>query len=146
LSVILSQDLIALHSGIASHEVKRFLSAPDAQITIWRADEKRNVRRVDIPVAIPVVQKAEEWTIITDRTVLNRLSEWRVAKFPNETGGVLLGSFDMNHKIVYVSDGLPSPTDSTEWPTVYIRGTAGLSENVKKAEGITQGGIEYVGE
>jgi hypothetical protein len=145
-SVILPQDLIALHSGIASHAIKAFLAQAGAQITVWRTDNQYNVRRLDVPIATPIVYPTQEWTIVTDKTVIKRLGEWRVAKFPNETGGVLLGTFDMEQKIVYVTDGLPSPKDSKEWPTVYIRGVAGLRKNVNSAEAITQGGVEYVGE
>lgn len=146
ISVILPQDLIALHSGIASHSIKTFFAEHKPQITIWRVDEKRNVRRIDIPVAAPIVREGPDWKILTDEFVIERLLKWRAARLPNETGGILLGSFDMERKIVYVADGLPSPSNSREWPTVYIRGTTGLSNEVKKADRLTQGGLEYVGE
>jgi hypothetical protein len=48
--------------------------------------------------------------------------------------------------LVFVSDVLGSPDDSREWPTVYIRGSAGLRLAVQDAERLTLGGLEYVGE
>ncbi len=57
-----------------------------------------------------------------------------------------MGSFDMQRKIVYVLDALPSPPDSKEWPTVYIRGCRGLRQQIAKIARITEGGLEYVGE
>ena len=56
--------------------------------------------------------------------------ELRNAKLPNETGGVLVGSLDLERKIAYVIDTVPSPPDSEEWPTVYIRGCRGLRRQV----------------
>jgi integrative and conjugative element protein (TIGR02256 family) len=70
----------------------------------------------------------------------------RSRRLPNETGGVLLGAFDLERKLVFVSDVLGSPEDSREWPSVYIRGSAGLRSAVQDAERLTQGGLEYVGE
>lgn len=146
ISVVLPQDLIALHSGIGSHAIKQAVDRPEAQIVLWRADEQRNVRRFDIPVSAPICSTNDEWRIITDEAAFERLREWRAARLPNETGGVLLGSFDMERRLVYVTDGLPSPSNSREWPTIYIRGTAGLSKEVNRIEQVTQGGLEYVGE
>jgi Prokaryotic homologs of the JAB domain len=69
-----------------------------------------------------------------------------VQRLPNETGGVLLGSFDMARKVALVSLALSSPEDSKEWPTVYIRGSAGLQGVVSRSEIATGGGFEYIGE
>jgi hypothetical protein len=41
---------------------------------------------------------------------------------------------------------LSSPEDSKEWPTVYIRGSAGLRAAVSRCEAATGGGLEYIGE
>jgi hypothetical protein len=145
-SVIMPQDLVALHSGIASSAIKKFLADENPQITIWRSDENLNVGRFDIPVSSPVVSKNSGWRIVTDDFLFKQLRQWRSERLPNETGGILFGSFDMEQKIVYVIDGLPSPSNSQEWPTVYIRGTAGLRKQVNVVDTITQGGLEYVGE
>jgi proteasome lid subunit RPN8/RPN11 len=145
-SVIISQDLVALHSGIASSAIKKSAADDGPQISIWRTDENLGVRHFKVEVATPVVSEISGWRIFTDELVFKRLREWRAARLPNETGGILFGSFDMEQKIVYVIDGLPSPSNSTEWPTVYIRGTAGLSKSRADVDSATQGGLEYVGE
>jgi integrative and conjugative element protein (TIGR02256 family) len=84
--------------------------------------------------------------VCTDGWLLQRLIELRQGKLPNETGGVLVGSFDMQRKIVYIVDTIPSPSDSKEWPTVYIRGFQGLSNQMENINKLTNGGLEYVGE
>ena len=87
-----------------------------------------------------------EWTVFTDRWVINKLGAARTDKLPNETGGVLIGSYDMQRKIVYIVDTLLSPPDSQEWPTVYIRGYEGLKRELERVTRITDGRLEYVGE
>jgi len=42
------------------------------------------------------------------------MHKFRYAKLPNETGGVLMGTFDTSEKIIYVVLVLPSPPDSIE--------------------------------
>jgi proteasome lid subunit RPN8/RPN11 len=135
-----------MHSGIASSAIKKFLANEDPQITIWRSDDGPNIGRFDVPISSPMVSTNSGWRIVTDDFLFIQLREWRATRLPNETGGILFGSFDMEQKIVYVIDGLPSPSNSTEWPTVYIRGTAGLSKSRAEIDSITQGGLEYVGE
>lgn len=81
-----------------------------------------------------------------DHLLLEEISRARAAKLPNETGGVLIGAFDTLRRIVYVVVQVPSPPDSTEWPTLYIRGVQGLRERVEAIGRITAGNLIYVGE
>jgi hypothetical protein len=52
----------------------------------------------------------------------------------------------MQRKVLYIVDTIPSPPDSEEWPTVYIRGCKGLSKAVGAVERRTDGNLVYVGE
>jgi integrative and conjugative element protein (TIGR02256 family) len=65
---------------------------------------------------------------------------------PNETGGVLIGSFDQENRIAYLVDIIPSPPDSVEWPILYIRGCGGLEEEVTRIRARTDDQLQYVGE
>ena len=58
---------------------------------------------------------------------LDKVYAARIKKLPNETGGILVGTYDMQRKIVYVVDCLLAPPDSEEWPTGFIRGFQGLN-------------------
>ena len=82
------------------------------------------------------------WRIVFDAAVKRVMRTYRSRRLPNDTGGVLLGAFDLVRKSVFISDVLSSPDDSREWPTVYIRGSAGLRLAVQNAERLTQGGLE----
>lgn len=126
LSVVISQDYIATHAGIASRAIRTVVAKSDAAITIWRVDATATVTRIDVPIASPISFSVRPWSVLLDSSVHEAVANYRKQRLPNETGGVLLGSFDLARRIVLVSLALPSPEDSKEWPTVYIRGSAGL--------------------
>jgi len=146
LSAIVAQDHVALHAAVASRAIRRFLEVPNARIAIWRARDDGSVERLDVPIVEVIEESIGQWKIVFDVEVEQAMRDHRSKHLPNETGGVLLGSFDLDRKLVLVSDVLGSPDDSREWPTVYIRGSAGLRSAVQDAEKLTQGGLEYVGE
>ncbi|CAN5281212.1 hypothetical protein BH10PLA2_BH10PLA2_12020 [soil metagenome] len=146
-STHLPTHLVALHAAIGAGAIGNVLERPEAAITIWQAD--RNTLAVAPIHGTPATtrrRQMETWTLILDDGLLARLSALRAAKLPNETGGVLLGAYDMDRRVIYVVDTLPSPPDSAEWPTLYIRGSDGLSAQVVEARLRTGAQIEYVGE
>ena len=146
LSTVISQDHIAVHAGIGSRAIRNALTIPDAMIAIWRSSDNGTVARIDVPIAKPIGYTAKGWKVLLDSAVQETVANYRLTHLPNETGGVLLGSFDMTRQVVLISLALSSPEDSKEWPTVYIRGSAGLRSAVSHAEIATGGGLEYVGE
>lgn len=145
-SSVMPQDLVSLHAAIASRNLRRILSTADSEISIWRANP------ADMTVATHRVESSTmrryqgEWTVVTDEHFVRKVQEMRESRLPNETGGVLLGATDMSRQIVYVVDFLPSPPDSSEWPTVYIRGCEGLPEALAQVHRRTAGMLQYVGE
>jgi integrative and conjugative element protein (TIGR02256 family) len=48
--------------------------------------------------------------------------------------------------MIYIVDTVPSPPDSEEWPTLYIRGRKGLRPQVENITNSTDGMVEYIGE
>lgn len=146
-SVQLSQELVALHAAIATRALRATVQSGDPAIRMWRADQQTlAVSAFAIDSAAVHVYQVGEWTIYTDKWVLGRLAELREARLPNETGGVLLGAFDLERRVAYVVDTIPSPPDSEEWPVLYIRGCVGLPEAVRSVEDVTTGQLHYVGE
>lgn len=141
------QDLVALHSAICSRGIRNILTGKEAHILIWTVDGLNwSVKNYDIPVHNGSKININGWTLNADQYVLNKICQTRAERLPNETGGVLIGSFDMQRKIVYVVDILQSPPDSVEWPTVYIRGCKGLKQGVSEIQKKTGRMLEYVGE
>jgi hypothetical protein len=141
------QDVVALQASICSRALRRIANTQQASIEIWQTDPFTfSVKHTAVSVVNTIKKHIGEWTVCTDGWLLQRLIELRQGKLPNETGGVLVGSFDMQRKIVYIVDTIPSPSDSKEWPTVYIRGFQGLSNQMENINKLTNGGLEYVGE
>jgi integrative and conjugative element protein (TIGR02256 family) len=147
LSGTIPQDLVALHAAIGSRALRRAVANEGASIAIWQADsDNLSVKGMQVDVAEMIEQHLGDWILRTDQRLLDKILQARLEKLPNETGGVLIGSFDTQRKIVYVLDTVLSPPDSTEWPAVYIRGCQGLTQRVEEIATITAGMLEYVGE
>ena len=142
----LPHDMVALHASLGVRAIRDAVRSPDSTVKIWRASEDGVVQLVDVTPAAVVLTQTNSWTVITDNGLLEKLFGLREDKLPNETGGVLLGSFDMERQIVYIVDALPSPPDSEEWPMLYIRGCEGLAENVATLTQKVYDMLEYVGE
>ena len=146
-SSTIPQDFVALQSAICSRAIHQVTSDEKAFLSIWCTDEDQiNVQRHLIPVKNPISCEKDEWTLRTDEGLIDKVYKARAGKLPNETGGVLIGAYDTQRKIVYVVDCIPSPPDSEEWPTVYIRGCQGLKAQVEKIKQITGGQLMYIGE
>lgn len=142
----LPQDYAALHAAIGSLAIREVTSSPHSILVVWRADPCGNVKRVDIVPAETIQFERGGWQVCTDEFLLKKITGYRAAKLPNETGGILLGYFDLERKIVYIVDTLPSPPDSKEWPILYIRGSQGLKAQVDDMAARTDGMLEYIGE
>ena len=147
LSAEISQYDVAMHGGMGSRSVRQLSEWNRARIRTWLLNEHDNYGLVmDIEPAVPIKLTKEEWTVILDSELLDTLARMRECRLPNETGGVLVGSRDRSRKILYVVDALPSPPDSEELKTSYIRGTKGLSEEVERIVRITGSNLDYIGE
>lgn len=140
------QHLVALHAGIASHALQKRLVADDAAALVWQSDSSLNITMHHVETYPVVELRVGEWRVCADERVEKSIRQYRQAKLPKETGGVLIGSFDQENRIVYLVDVLPSPPDSEEWPTLYVRGSQGLETAVHNIRQRTNGQLQYVGE
>jgi integrative and conjugative element protein (TIGR02256 family) len=146
ISSVLPEDQVALHAAVGARAVRIVLAQDEASIGIWSSASDLSIGAVHILPAPAVVLKINEWTLITDESFVKKLQQVRSKKLPNETGGVLLGSWDLTRRIVYVVDTIAAPSDSEERTTLFIRGSAGLRERVIEAGERTGGMIQYMGE
>ena len=147
MSIQIPQDLIALFSGIASRAVRRAVETDKAQIATWMVDNSNySVSNTAIEPADVRRKKKDGWRIFWDAELERKLKEYRNAKLPNETGGVLIGSYDMARRIIYVVDGTEAPPDSQECPHGFLRGSEGVQEAVEKIREATNGRLDYIGE
>lgn len=141
------QDFVALQAAICSRAIQQLMSTEQASLSIWRTDEEQiNVQRYAFPVKDSIIRKIGEWTLCTDTGVIDKAHDERVNKLPNETGGILVGEYDMQRKIVYVADCFRAPPDSKGWPAGFIRGHQGLNLLRKEIKKQTGDQLDSIGE
>jgi integrative and conjugative element protein (TIGR02256 family) len=139
--------MVAVHAGIGARAVRQTLTANQAQAAVWRTNsESLEVHRVELRPWEALEQDSGGCSICTDQWLLAAVHQARREKLPSETGGVLIGAVDMQRHVIYVVDMLPSPVDSIEWPTVYIRGYQDLATEIDRVRKVTAGALGYVGE
>jgi hypothetical protein len=127
-------------------EIGCHISEEQASIRIWLVAGDLTVSSISISCSPPIRRTFGEWTLVSDEEVLRKIAGFRAARLRNETGGILIGHYDVERKTVYVIDALGSPPDSKEWPTVYIRGAEGLNDAVADIQRRTSTMLQYVGE
>jgi len=93
-----------------------------------------------------LVTNCGKWTIKYDVDIKEKLNTLRKLKLPKETGGVLVGFFDIKRKIIYVVDVLESPRDSIEDINHFRRGLEGVKPALQKIGEITSNQVQYIGE
>ena len=142
----ISQDAVAQFASIGSRELRTALTTDKAMIQIWEFDAVSQVSCCRLVPEPSIRYQLGRWKICTDQIFLDRAITYRVEKLPSETGGVLVGSYDFERQIIYLVDVLPSPPDSEEWPTSYIRGSKDLTSKLKAIGQRTLDNLEYVGE
>lgn len=148
LTNLISQDLVALHAANGCRRLKRIINEEkDGIISIFRTQQNGfEVECMQFKPEKTIKHQLKEWCVYANQWFINKVSKSRIKKLPNETGGVLVGSFDTERKIIYVVDSILSPEDSKECPHSYTRGKEKLSEKLKEIEDKTYGKLRYIGE
>ena len=146
-SVQLPQELVALHAAIGSRAVREAAESDHARITVWRLDPTDySVDVIQVGVPEPSEHLLGEWTALIDQHLIQKLADERHSSLPRETGGVFVGVRDMSRRIIHIVDTIPSPPDSEELPTSYIRGFDGLGNRLTEISTATDGMVDYLGE
>ena len=147
LSSIIPQDHITLHAALATRTILKLIDSHQPMAGIWNfSAESFSVHYLDIPYSTEIRCRFQSWTLCTDELLLKKISGLRAAKLPNETGGVLLGSYNVRTKTVYVVDSILAPPDSEEYPFAFIRGYRGQAGKIEKVQKTTAQNLTYVGE
>ena len=140
----IGQDDVALASALLARQVR---SADDhAVAAVWQQEADGSVRRVEVPLSDVIRMESDGWCFVLDCALVEHVGSLRHARLPAETGGVLIGYFDVSRRHVYVVDALPAPHDSDEREDAFIRGFAGLRDEIDRIEARTRGQVGYVGE
>jgi hypothetical protein len=141
----LSQDNVALSAALVSKALKKYAKDSKASIIVWNHDgDDAIVKNISVLYWLKI--EANGWCIYCYTPLLDAMKLYRSKSLPNETGGVLIGSFDYSRHILYVVDHIESPDDSISSPTSYIRGCKGLEQKLKRIEDTVMDNLYYVGE
>lgn len=146
-SAVIPNDLIQLHAATLARQVRLRSEQKMAIIQVWHGDPDSGTVVTDvISTALPLVHYLDNLKLIWDESLRAKMREWRAERLPSETGGVLLGYFDLKLGNIYVVDALPAPPDSRGDPSGFTRGTAGLQDLVENVRTRTAGVVSYIGE
>lgn len=134
-------------SGIAGGQLVRILHRDEALAAIWRLDsETGGVSSVALSVSAVERHEVGKWRVTASRSVLNAIRQWRDRSAPAETGGILLGTVDLERRVLHVTGALPAPPDSVQQPTYFVRGEKNLAPQVGAIARASAGMVGYVGE
>jgi len=145
-SVVLPGDLVSHHAAVASRGIRAALKQDAASISVWTSNAEFDTRVFHQEPAPVVEVQVGTWRLVTNDFLISSVQTQRGRKLPRETGGVLLGSWDLIRGIVYVVASIPAPEDSEERPTSYIRGSLGLEAAVRTATTRAGSQLQYLGE
>lgn len=141
----LSQDSIAISAAICSRALKKYTALRDGRIVIWNHDDD-SVLAIQIVVNDWIEFIINGWKVYLYKPLQQAIGEQRTSSLPNETGGVLIGAFDLSRKYLYIVDQIEAPNDSISSPTSFIRGCKGLEEHLKAIERVVLDNLYYIGE
>lgn len=146
ISNCIPNDYVSVHAATASRVIKSIYKEETARLIISQLSKDNfNLITKEYKIHDLINLKIDEWNVCLDECFINLMKEKREEKLPNETGGIILGAFDFERKIVYMVD-IFCPNDSIEYPTSFTRGYKNLSEKLEEISINTAGNIEYVGE
>lgn len=143
-------DVLCL-SAICAKSIRKNIESGKAAVSIWRINpEDESISSFSLVPSKWYCTKEDGWRIYICEELYFRLQSLRNHKIEScgnkETGGVLLGTFDMERKVMYVFDTIEAPDDSKESNASFERGVAGVIDEFEKYRKITDGQIQYFGE
>ncbi len=143
-SVRLPHDAVVLHASIAARQIRQL--PKDSTARVIRTDELLIPSAVDIEMSAYRHLQVGKWQLMISERLMLDLATDRSDHLPKESGGVLIGSFDMSRQIIYLVDQLPAPSDSQRSETSFLRGCQNLRDQLDGISENTLGQLTYVGE
>jgi integrative and conjugative element protein (TIGR02256 family) len=146
-SAVIPNEFIALHGANLASMVRRRTAVTEASLHIWHYDPATgSIAAHSYDPVAPRMAAINGLHIIWDEAIREKIRAQREQHLPSETGGILLGYFDLVLHKIFIVDALTAPPDSLGDPTGFVRGIVGLENSVKEAERRTAHVVGYVGE
>ncbi|MBD2598194.1 Mov34/MPN/PAD-1 family protein [Nostoc spongiaeforme FACHB-130] len=146
-STVIPTDLLQLHAATLARQVRLTREQSDAAILIWHVEPQLGIISADtVSVAVPLTTLVDNWKIVWNVNLQEKVKQFRSVNLPNETGGVLLGYIDQKLQSIFVVDILPAPPDSLADSSGFTRGIQKLKEQIQSAQTRTANIVSYIGE
>ncbi|TGG92890.1 hypothetical protein E4656_12265 [Natronospirillum operosum] len=133
--------------GLAAGRLAQLLVEVNAGFRMWRLEP--DIGAVD-SVCMPVHKvsrfQANDVRLTVSEEVVRTMRMHRRQSGENETGGVLLGTFDLVRNVTHIVAALPAPPDSQQTPTYFIRGIKDLKPIIERLAKASAGRLHYIGE
>lgn len=147
ITAVIPYSRVLGHASTIAEQIPKVAVGTGALIRVWQRDP--NIGSVvvhHIEASKEISASFGSFQLVLDAGLLRQLREWRTARLPSETGGVLLGYHDFNVNTLTIVAALPEPLDSVSSPSGFERGVKGLPEMVGEAARRTAGMVGYIGE
>ena len=141
----ISQDNVSLSAALCCKAIKLYASKADGEIIIW-THATDSVEKDSFMADKWTTHKYDGWNVELSLSLLDEMQTDREKALPNETGGVLIGAYDIARKRIYIVHQVRAPEDSISSPTSFIRGCANLPERLKYIHETTLDNLTYIGE
>jgi integrative and conjugative element protein (TIGR02256 family) len=136
-----------VHAATLARQVRVKSERPEAFACVWEVHPETGALNAEIiPYATPIVIDLSPWKIVWNEGIKQSVHKLRGSALPNETGGVLLGYFDLKLNTIYVVDALSAPIDSQGDETGFTRGKEGLVEHIQTVQAKTGNIVNYIGD
>ncbi len=146
-SMQMPQSRVARLVGMAAEQLRRIVKQAEPEISVWRNESSDLVKKhSSSPATDCRIAKLHGWEIRCQADVLEALQVEQKGAGKFETGGVLVGAWDRDRKIIYVAGYLGPPPDSVQTRSRFVRGIVGLDQAMKELSTITLENLGYVGE
>jgi integrative and conjugative element protein (TIGR02256 family) len=134
-------------SGLAAGRLPSLLEDTSPSAWVWRLDpDTGSVLPIRLDVQATSRFATDMLRVSVSGSVIDATRAYRQKAAPNETGGILIGTFDLVRNVLHVVAALPAPPDSRQAPTYFVRGAQDLRPLVDDLAGVTAGRLRYVGE
>ena len=147
LSTQISTHKISMYSSIASGIIEKLYKTDAPQVMLFKSgdDFNTNKQTLHIEEFMPIELEGEI-KLKVSTALMDEIKSSRLATLPNETGGVLIGAYDIVSKTLFVVDQISAPIDSTSTPSTFHRGVEGVNQRLDQIHEITHNNLYYVGE
>lgn len=141
----ISQDNVSLSAALCCKAIKLHTGNSNGEIIIW-THATDSVEKESFTADNWITGEYNGWKVELSRLLLDEMQSDRGSALPNETGGVLIGAYDIARKLVYIVCQVRAPEDSISSPTSFIRGCKDLPERLEYICGTTLDNLTYIGE